>query len=440
MDLTQYKKLLSQYVAFKSVSTDKQFRGQIAQVVTWLKQLLAKSGFKVEVWKGKTTNPVVFASYVQSSKLETVLVYGHYDVQPAEKSDGWKSDPFKLTEEKGRLVGRGVVDNKGQNLIHILTVLQLIKQRRLKYNVKFLIEGNEETANPELAGLMKKNKKKLSTDYVLVSDGEVVADTPTIEVSLRGGFNLTLTYRTGKTNLHSGLYGGAVPNAAHELSRFLGGLFNDKNQVVVPNFYEGVDKAPAELVRSNKRILRINKNLLKHAGVKRLMTEEGLDFYTQTGLRPTVQVTGFKSGYIGEGYANIVPSMAEARINFRLVASQEPQAILEHFKRHVKKNTPAHVDYDINVRGIHRPVKIDIRSEKVREVKGLLKSAHKKEVLTKCVGGAIPFVADVKEVLGLDTILVSMGNDDCNMHGVNENFKIDLIQKGLRFSEMFFGR
>lgn len=437
MDLIQYKKLLSQYVSFQSISTDKKFQPEVAKTVNWLTQLLKSGGFKVRLLKTSGANPLVFGSITISPKVSTVLVYGHYDVQPAQKEDGWQTDPFQLSEKSGRLFGRGVMDNKGQNLIHIGTVLQLIKQKRLRYNVKFLLEGDEETGSTQMDKLLRQNKRLLRADYVLVSDGEIVRDNPTIEASLRGGFNLTLTYITGKNNLHSGIFGGAVPSAPHELTKFLSKIYDSKNKVAVPGFYNNVDKITPSQIKNNKSISPL-KEILSVAGVKQLLPETGFDFYTQTGLRPTIQITGLKSGYIGEGYSNIVPATAEVRLNFRVVKSQDPRKVLAAFTKFVTSNTPSYVKYQIDVHGIHNPVKIDINSAKAKEVRAIMKKAYGKEPIVKYVGGAIGFVTSVKETLGVDTILASLANDDGHMHGVNENFEIDLIKKGLRFSEMFF--
>lgn len=436
-NFVKYKSLLADYVGFKSVSTDSKYKPEMRRVVDWLGKYLIKNGFRVKSLTVKNSNPLLFASYVVSPKAETVLVYGHYDVQPANAKDGWKSDPFKLCESGGRMVGRGVVDNKGQNLIHILTVVQLIKERKLKYNVKFLIEGDEETGSSSWAEIFGKYKRDLAADYILVSDGEIAGEKPTFEASLRGGFNLTLTYTTGKNNLHSGIAGGAVPNAVHELATFISRLYNDNNQVAISGFYKDADPISG-FQRRNNRAISTKGEVLKIVGTKVLLPEKGMDFYSQTGLRPTIQVTGFKAGYIGEGYANIVPCTAEARINFRVVKSQKPADVLKAFREFVKKNTPRYVDYKISVFGMHNPVKIDINSAKAREVRGLLKRVYGREAVIKYVGGAIPFISSAKEVLGVDSLSVSLGNDDCNMHGVNENFKIDLIKKGLVLSRMFF--
>lgn len=438
MSFENYKKLLSEYVALKSISTDKAFVPEIQKTVSKLSDLFKNNGFMVDILKGPNSNPVVLASHTVSKDLETVLVYGHYDVQPAAKEDGWSSDPFTLSEKNGRLIGRGVVDNKGQFLIHVYTVLELIKQNKLKYNVKFLIEGNEETANEDMGKLIAKNKAKMTCDYVMISDGELASGRPVVEYSLRGGFNLTLKYTTAKTNLHSGIFGGTIPNAAFELSKFLSKLHDSKNKVTVPGFYEGVDKITKEQVASNKKLLKNKKEVFELSGAKALLMESGMDFYTQTGLRPTLQITGIKTGYIGDGYANIVPATAEARINFRTVRSQNEDKILSAFKKYVAKNTPKYVSYEISHTEPYKSVKVNINSEKVKEVKKLLAKAYEDEVLIKPVGGGIPVVSDFKDVLGKDTLLISLGNDDCNMHGVDENFNIELAKKGLKFSELFF--
>ncbi|OGI71777.1 hypothetical protein A3J61_00090 [Candidatus Nomurabacteria bacterium RIFCSPHIGHO2_02_FULL_38_15] len=443
----KYKKLLTQYVAFKSISTDEAYKPEMLKTANWLMELLGSFGFKTKLLKGKFCNPIVFAEYVVNSKFETVLIYGHYDVQPAEKVDGWGSDPFKLVEIgnqkskfKNKFIARGVVDNKGQNLIHIVAIGELIKQGKLKYNVKFMIEGNEETANPDIPQIVTKNKKLLQSDYIMISDGEIHGTSPTIEASLRGGFSMTVTYITGKTNLHSGLFGGAIPNAAHELTKLVASLYDKNNRVVIPGFYDGVINVDSLTKNIHKKLHGNGKHITKLAGVQVLCTEKGCDFYTQTGLRPTIQATGIKTGYIGDGYANIVPAMAEARLNVRVVSPQNPAKVFELIKKYIKIHAPKHVSVSITHTEFNQPILVDINNPKVKEVRGLLKKVYKKEPLVKYVGGSIPIVADFKKLLGVETLLVSLGNDDCNMHGIDENFSVDLIKKGLDFSTQFFSK
>ncbi len=432
-----YSALLKDFIGFKSISTDSAFLPEIQKTAQWLQNLFLTYGFSVELWEGKQANPVVFANFVKDPILQTILVYGHYDVQPAEKADGWDPDPFTVLERNGRLYARGIVDNKGQVLVHIATVLDLVKSGGLKYNVKFLVEGNEETSNPELGGFIAQYKDKLKSDYILISDGEILGQSPVVEFSLRGGFNCKLSYKTGANNLHSGMFGGIVPNAAQELAYFLTKTIADDNKVKIKGFYDDVDEIPKEIAENNKKLTN-DKEFMKSAGVSKLFKQKGYDIYSQVGLLPTITPTGFKSGYIGEGFSNIVPNTAEVRLNFRTVASQDYNKLIEQFKKFVQKNTYDYIEYELTFSEPYNPVKIDITSPKVEQAKRMLTQAFKKETLTKPVGGGIPVVSDFKEHLGIDSLLISLGNEDCNMHGVNENFDIAILDKGLKFSEMFF--
>lgn len=435
-----YKKLLNKFVSFKSISTDKKFLPEINKTATWLLELFKNAKFEVKKIESKNSNPVVFAKYIVDKKSKTLLIYGHYDVQPASKEDGWKGEPFELSSSKTKLFARGVVDNKGQILTHIFTALELIKSKNLKYNLIFLIEGNEETSNPDLPGIIRKYKKQFKCDTVIVSDGELTNNKPTIEVSLRGGFNAKLTYRTGKNNLHSGIFGGAVPNASLELSKFLNKLFKADGSISFPEFYKGADKITEAEKINNKRLSKEAVDIKENAGTYKLLISKGEDFYTKTGLIPTLQITGFKSGYIDSGFANIVPATAEVRLNFRIVTSQKPELVKKSFEKFVKENTPSFIKYELDFAGLHNPIKVNTKSEFVNETEKLLQKVYKSKVNRKNVGGAIPFVADCKEILGVDTLLIPLCNEDCNMHGANENFDINLIKKGLEFSNLFLGK
>ena len=435
-----YKKQLVEFLKFKSISTDQNFQPEIQKSVNWLKTLFEENRFNVQILEGKTCNPVISANYETDPAFETILVYGHYDIQPANQEDGWYAEPFSLLEKDGRIYGRGIVDNKGQILIHISTVLELIKQNNLKYNVKFLIEGNEETSNEDLPEIIKDNKDLLACNYIIVSDGEILGQNPVLEYSLRGGFSCKLEIKTANNNLHSGIFGGAVPNAAYELSKFVSKLYDQENRVNVQGFYDNVDEINDKQMNDNRELTKLSQNMIENTGVKTLLTEPDFDFFTQIGCRPTIQITGFKSGYIGEGFSNIVPSSAEARLNFRIVTSQKALDVIKIFEVYVKNNTPKYVEYYIEFAHVHNPIKINVESQMADNVAKLLERAFGTKVYKKPVGGAIPIVTDFKNVLGKDTLLVSLGNDDCNMHGINENFDITLLEKGLKFSRMFFSK
>jgi acetylornithine deacetylase/succinyl-diaminopimelate desuccinylase-like protein len=437
--LEDYLELLEPFIGFRSVSTDPSFAEALKQTADWLGGMFERHGFRVEHWAAAGLNPVVYARYAVEATAPTVLVYGHYDVQPAARSDGWQTDPFKLRRRQERLYGRGVVDNKGQVLIHIATVLELIAAGRLAYNVIFLIEGNEETGSTGLATLLRQHKTDLSCDHVLVSDGEIPYR-PAIEASLRGGFNVKLRYTTASNNLHSGIYGGGVPNAAQELSRLLGSLYDDHYRVTIPGFYDDVESVSAKQQAAAKALYVGDKRLQEVTGVKRPLTEPGYEFGAAVGLRPTLQVTGLKAGYIGEGFANIVPASAEAWINVRLTAHQKTAAVYRLIEEAVATRTPEYVSWEMDQDMANEPIQLATDTPLVHHTQRLLQEAYGVETVFLHSGGSIPIVQELRELLETDPLLVALGNDDCNMHGVDENFDLDLLKKGLDFSQRFFSQ
>lgn len=436
--LDKYKSTLAEFVSLRSISTDPQFKDEMEATCNWLERLLRELGFEVRQIQGKKTYPYLFARYSLSSAAKTALLYGHYDVVPAQKAEGWESDPFKLREANNRLYARGAIDNKGQLLIHLLSLAYLIEQKKLRYNIKIFLEGNEETGNEEISRIIRENKDLLECDFVILSDGEIVNDRPTIDISFRGGANLTLQYETAKNSLHSGIYGGAVPNAAEELSKLIAQLYTPQNLINIPDFYEDVDPPSEEELKHNRSLKFNQKEFTQKTGVKELTLEPGLDFYTQTGLRPMLTVTTLHSGYTGEGYRNAIPHRSLAKINFRFVPSQKPQKEIAKFKRFVAEKTPPFVRYSFSEDGFWPPIKLNPQFPELKRAASLLKEIYSQEVVYHHVGGSIPVIVDFKTILGVEVISVSLANADGNMHAANENFRTDLIEKGLAFSQRFF--
>ena len=433
-----YLKLLKDIVALPSVSADSRRTSDTQKTATYLEQLLAKNGFKVTLLTDPRCNPVVVAKY-NAGKSTTTLVYGHYDVQPAEISQGWKTGPFELTESGGRLYGRGSVDNKGQVLIHVVSILELIKQGRLAKNVTFLIEGNEETGNDALADLIKQNQLLLACDEIIISDGEMRAGRPTLEATLRGGYNARVQIKTGINDLHSGLAGGAVPSASNTLVKLLAALTDEQGKVLIKGFYDGVAKIDPKVETTNAQLARgINPD--HDFGVKQLLSADSTDFYTQIGLYPTLQITGINTGYTGEGFANIVPAVAEARLNIRTVVGQDPLKSAERLKQCLAKNTPGYAELKVEVVAAHPAISLDTNSAAAKKAIKALEEIYAKPIVLSYVGGAVPVVSDFQAILGIDSLMIPLGNEDCNMHGANENFRIDLIKKGLEFSYKWFSQ
>ena len=433
--------LFKEYISFKSISTDPAFKDEIQKTVDWLHNLFLENDFKVQFLQGPKTNPVLLAHYHQADDLETVLIYGHYDVQPAE-NEGWLSDPFQLEIRDERAFGRGVVDNKGQNLIHLVTIFDLIKSGELKYNIKFMLEGNEETGNEDMSDLVKANAELLKADYYLVSDGEIMGDVPTLEASLRGGMNVKLTLKIADKDFHSGLCGGAIPNPILALAEVVSLLKDDwQNYVNIDGFYDGIPEITDEQINNIKKCPG-DKEAYATEGVNESVSEfyagNELSFYGQVGLMPTIEFTGFHGGYTGTGFQNIIPGKAEVRINFRFVHGQDIQQIYQNFHEMLQDSIPSYFDWNVEPTKPYGAVAVDTSSPTVKNVLFLLENAYEKEPVIKYCGAGIPIVLDFKNTLSKDTLLVSLGNNDCNMHGANENFRLDLIVKGLEFSRSFF--
>ncbi|MBN2100908.1 M20/M25/M40 family metallo-hydrolase [Candidatus Dojkabacteria bacterium] len=438
--MKDYKQLLEDFVGIKSVSPDPNFKGEIHRAADWLKTLFTDGGFDVEVWEMEKGNPIVFANHIEDEGLETVLVYGHYDVMPAAKEDGWDTDPFQLVEKDGRLWGRGSVDNKGQVLIYIHTIIGLVASGKLGYNVKFMIEGGEEIGSPNIAQVLEDKKHELESDVILFSDGEMTADRPVIDAGCRGNMSFTVKYKTAKTNLHSGIYGGAIANSANEICRLVSKFHDENGRVQVSGFYDGVEEVTEDELEKIGNTDFDPDEIKKMTGVKKIFAENGEEYYVKIGLQPMLTVTGINSGYTGEGYSNIIPSNAEVRCNVRMVESQDPKKLAESIEKFVEKNTPDYIDWEFTFGSVCNPVKVDVDNQRVKDVTEILEEVYSKKVIFKYCGGSLPIVDDFKRVLGLDAISVGLGNEDCNMHGVNENFRSDLIEKGVLFVRRFFSK
>ncbi|MFT5280982.1 MAG: acetylornithine deacetylase/succinyl-diaminopimelate desuccinylase-like protein [Flavobacteriaceae bacterium] len=433
----KYIEQLTEFISFKSISTDASYSEECHKTAQWLKNLFLKNNFEVKIDQGPTTNPLVMAKYHQDKDMETILIYGHYDVQPAEEKEGWSHDPFTLTERDGRLSARGAIDNKGQVFVHIYTILELMRENQLKYNIIFMIEGNEESSNHDISEQLEKNKDFLKSDYVLISDGETTKNLPTVELSFRGGTNMTININTAPNNFHSGIYGGAVPNAALVLSQILAKIKDEKNNVLISGFYTDTDDISPEIKEMNSSIAS-TEEILELSGVKELLTEDDLDFYTQTGLRPTIEISGITSGYTGVGYLNIVPAHAEARLNIRTAPGQDTEKVTNIVKTFIEKETPNYATLKVQAEEGGNSIALDSTSEKLEEIKEILEEIYQQPVVSKHVGGSIPIVSDFIEKQNMNVISVSLANEDCNMHGIHENFDISMVKNGLAFSRRFF--
>lgn len=434
-----YLELLKQYVSFQTVSLPGHEKpDQIDQCLNFIKLLLQNGGISVEEWKADGLNPIIFGKYVKDPTLPTVLVYGHYDVVAPNTAAWTKTGPFTLSEENGILYGRGSTDNKGQNLIHILTVLDLIEQGTLAYNIKFFIEGNEETGSAGIDEVIKNKKEELKCDYIMVSDGSVVGKTPVIEASLRGLVNITVHVETAKSDVHSGLYGGAVHNSAVEASKLITTLFDERGMVKIPGFYDGIpeDLVYSEEVDVNNKALLAKINLKELSGAHALL--ERKNHFTSIGLMPTIEVMGFSSGGGENGFKNIIPGKTSFGLNCRLVGTQTPGEMVALVMGYLGQQTPKYVHGTFDVGSKSNPIMLTINPHEKKKLREFLKAAYGEEPLDKYVGGGIPVVGHFKNILGVNAFLIPFANDDCQMHGPDENIGIEFVEKAFAFSKLFF--
>ncbi len=402
------------------------------ETANWLRDQLKESRFKTKIYRGYG-NPVVFGHYQVSPKAPIYLIYGHYDVQPASHEDGWKSDPFTLAERGSRFYARGVADNKGQILIHLRAAFELIKTKKLAYNLKFLIEGNEETGSGNLRQLLVDYKKDLAADCVIISDGDIPNSAPAIEASFRGTFNVELTLTTSSKDLHSGLFGGTVPNAAQVLIDLLATLRTKEGEVAINQFAENLPEVSVNITSHFERRLYCDLT-----GCREVFVNSAEELMRKTGLQSAIEITGFKTGYTGEGFRNSIPAVASAKINVRLAPGQKPDDLIRYFRSHLLKNVPSYATLNISITEGVAGVLLDTNNPHAVRAKNILTEVYGVSPIAKYSGGTLPIVRDFQEVLKISQVMIPLANEDCGMHAANENFKIANVKKGLAFSKSFF--
>ncbi len=436
--MSSYFDLLKEFIAFKSISTDADFVAETMVCAEWLITQLRKQGFTTQRIDG-FANPIVYGHYEVDASLPTYLVYGHYDVQPAALEDGWKSDPFTLFQDSERIYGRGVVDNKWQHLIHLATIFDLIQRKELGANIKILIEGNEESGGLDRDAFFQEHASLLTCDGVIISDGEIIGHTvPTMTKTFRGGANLTLTVTTADTDLHSGIYGNILPSASHSLIDLCAQLYNEKWLIAIPGWYDDVAPITDIEIANNKEVPFNAEELFASTWCKALVDIEGYDAVTANGLLPTIQVSGLQSWYMGNGYKNIIPSSASAKMNFRFAPWQDAEKMMKIFEQWVKEMLPDYCAVTIATSEPYNAIALGTDNPWVQKCRDTLAEVYGRPVVMRYCGAAVPISGLFQQYLNCPVAAVDLWNEDCNMHGINENFRLENVEKGLRFSESLF--
>jgi acetylornithine deacetylase/succinyl-diaminopimelate desuccinylase-like protein len=428
-----------------SVSADPAFKKDVNKAAKSIVGFLKKAGAdSVELHQTKG-HPIIYGEKIIDKALPTVLVYGHYDVQPADPIDLWDSPPFKPIIKKtkihpqGAIFARGSCDDKGQVFMHIKAFEAMMKTKSLPCNVKFLIEGEEEVGSNNLGPFCKKNKKKLACDVILISDTSMIGNkAPSITTGLRGLSYVEVEVTGPNRDLHSGVYGGAVANPINILCQMIASLHNKRNHITIPGFYDDVETVgKKERTAMNKAPFSLN-NYKKDLQIKDIHGESGYTTLERTSIRPTLDVNGIWGGYIGEGAKTVLPSKAYAKISMRLVPNQDHHKITKLFTDHFKSIAPAGVKVKITPHHGGQAYVTPTDSLEYKAAHLAYKKTFKKDPIPQRSGGSIPIVALFEDVLKVKTVLMGFGLDSDSIHSPNEHFGLFNFYKGIETIPYFF--
>ncbi|MCR9124023.1 MAG: dipeptidase [Phyllobacteriaceae bacterium] len=422
----------------RSISTDPAYADECRAAAQWLADDLASIGFDASVRDTKG-HPMVVAHHEGSSDdAPHVLFYGHYDVQPVDPLELWDDDPFdpkvKTVDGTKVISARGASDDKGQ----LMTFVEACRAYKavhgaLPCRVTILFEGEEESGSPSLKPFLEAHADELKADVALVCDTSMWnAETPAISGSLRGLTGDEITVRAADRDLHSGHFGGAAANPLHILSAILAAMHDETGRVTIPHFYDGVEEVPAQQLESWKALGMTDEAFLGEIGLKHPSGERGRSVLELTWARPTAEVNGMIGGYTGEGFKTVIPATASAKVSFRLVAGQDPQAIRDNFRAFVRERVPADCSVAFAEHGASPALVLSADAPAVLAAKAALSDEWPKPAAVIGMGGSIPIVGDFKAMLGMDSLLVGFALSDDRIHSPNEKYNLASFTKGQR--------
>jgi acetylornithine deacetylase/succinyl-diaminopimelate desuccinylase-like protein len=423
---------LETWLRYPSVSADSQYHAEVVACAEYTADRLREVGLDVTVYP-TLGFPVVYAEWCHAPGQPTILIYGHYDVQPADPLELWETPPFEPSRRDGQLYARGVSDDKGQIYCHIAAVEELLKNTgRLPLNVKFIIEGEEEIGSPSLAGFVTEKKDLLAADVALVSDTPMIAENrPSLCTSLRGLVYLELKVRVLSGDLHSGQHGGTVPNAIHALMDILSKMKDADGHIQIPGIYDDVLPISPDTHANVRRLPFDEAAYCEAIGADHLVGEPGFHPFERRWYRPTFDVNGIWGGYIGEGSKTVIPAEAFCKLSMRLVSNQDPHKVTAQFNAYLKSITPRGVAVEVIEHSGGFPARVSSDHPAVSAALGGLKQAFGVDPVFQGEGGTVPIVADFNRILGLDTILMGLNLQDDGIHAPNERMSLANIRRGI---------
>ena len=437
----EFAEALKQWLAISSVSADPGRHADVGRSAQWLAEHLRGAGFPVaEVWQAPDGGlPAVFAEWPSADPAApAVLVYGHHDVQPGEPEQEWHSPPFVPAERDGILYGRGASDDKGQVLFHSLGIQACLAASGAAappVTVKLLIEGEEESGSEHFAGLVRRERERLACDAIVISDTTMwAADVPSMCTGMRGLAEAEVTLTGPSRDLHSGSFGGGVPNPLHAMASLLAGLHDEAGRVTLPGFYDAVLPLPAQERELLARLPFDEQRWLSEAGESGAAAgEKGFTTLERIWARPTAEVNGMWGGHIGPGRKTIIPRAAHAKVSFRLVADQDPAQVGDAFRQYVRAHTPPGIHATVEVGPGVRPSRSPMDSPAVQAGRRAMQRAFGREVLFTKEGGSGP-EADLADILGAPLVFLAVGLDSDNIHAPDEKADLSLLLRGAEAS------
>jgi acetylornithine deacetylase/succinyl-diaminopimelate desuccinylase-like protein len=441
----RYLSELFDWLRIPSVSADPQYKGDVQRMAEAVADKLRSAGADSVEIHPTAGHPIVYAEKIIDAALPTVLVYGHYDVQPADPVELWDSGPFEPVIKKtslhpdGAIFARGSCDDKGQVFMHVKAFEAMQANQALPCNVKFMIEGEEEVGSVNLGKFCEQNKEKLACDVVLISDTSIIAnDVPSITVGLRGLSYVEVEVTGPNRDLHSGIYGGAVANPINVLCDMIASLHDGDHRINIPGFYDDVETV-SEADRADMAKAPHDDTAYKaHLNIKAVQGEAGFTTHERVSIRPTLDVNGIWGGYIGEGAKTVLPAKAFAKISMRLVPHQHPDKITELFAAHFKKIAPPSVKVEVRPHHGGFPVVTPTNTPEYKAAHMAMETTYGKAPIPMREGGSIPIVALFEHVLGVKSVLMGFGLNSDAIHSPNEHYGLFNFYKGIETIPYFY--
>jgi acetylornithine deacetylase/succinyl-diaminopimelate desuccinylase-like protein len=429
----RFRAELFDFLRIPSVSAKSEHDPDTRRAASWLAEQMRRAGLEAQILE-TPKHPVVLGEWRGAGRgAPTVLIYGHYDVQPAEPLDEWTSPPFEPEVRNGRVFARGSADDKGQLFMHVKALeASLANGGRLPVNVVVLAEGEEEVGSPSLVPFVERHKERLAADVVVISDSAMFDEgLPSVLFSLRGLAYFELHARSAKTDLHSGAYGGAVPNPATALARVIATFHDDQGRIAIDGFYDDVLEWDAK-TRAQIRSLPFDEAKFRtEAGASALTGEQGWSVLERLWIRPTCEVNGLLSGWTGEGSKTVLPAKAMAKVSFRLVPDQRPAKVRKLLEAHLKKVTPPGVEIELVELHGGLPWKTEVGGKYLEAATTALEAAFGTRPVLQGEGGTIPIVVEFERILGAPALMVGFALPGANMHAPDEWFPLDNFEKGI---------